>query len=254
MIFETGPYLCVGADPHPEVLEDWGLDESVSGLRNFTKMFLDSVPDSAKVIKPQVSLFESFGSKGFAVLEEFLAKLNEQGKYVIADAKRSDIGSSMAGYAKAWLSSDGPFMADAVTVSPYLGVGALSETFELALRNQKRVFVLVATSNPEARHIQSEGLALKVLQDLNEYNSECLGVVVGATVDTELYGIKQKLTQANYPVLAPGFGEQGASLGQASEIFEGFAKQVIANVSRSVLKGAPSELAKRIDRAVLEIR
>ena len=254
MIFESGPYLCVGADPHAEVLSDWGLDESVTGLREFTKIFLDAIPESVKVLKPQVSLFESFGSQGFAVLEDFLAKLNELDKYVIADAKRSDIGSSMAGYAKAWLSSDGPFLADAITVSPYLGVGALSETFELALRNQKRVFVLVATSNPEARQIQSDGTALKVVRELSEHNPEGLGVVVGATVNTELYGIKQELIQANYPVLAPGFGEQGASLSHASEIFAGFANKVIANVSRSVLKGNPLELAQRIVRAALEIR
>lgn len=254
MIFESGPYLCVGADPHAEVLSNWGLDDSVTGLRQFTKIFLDGIAESVKVIKPQISLFESFGSQGFAVLEDFLAKLNELEKYVIADAKRSDIGSSMAGYAKAWLASDAPFLADAITVSPYLGVGALNQTFELALSNQKRVFVLVATSNPEARQVQSDGTALKVIRELSEYNPEGLGVVVGATVDTEFYGIRQELTKANYPVLAPGFGEQGASLGKTSEIFGGFANKVIANVSRSVLKGEPSEFAQRIDRAALEIR
>ena len=74
---------------------------------------------------------------------------------VIADAKRGDIGSTMHGYAKAWITSDAPFLADAVTVSPYLGPESLRSFCSTATANQKGVFVLAATSNPEARASQS---------------------------------------------------------------------------------------------------
>jgi orotidine-5'-phosphate decarboxylase len=254
VIFDNGPYLCVGADPHVEILESWGLEDSIRGLEDFTAIFLASLPEQLKIVKPQVSLFERFGAQGFAVLEKFLIQLNEQSKYVIADAKRSDIGSSMAGYADAWLSVDAPFMADAVTVSPYMGVHTLVQTFEVARENNKRVFVLAATSNPEAREMQSAGIARTVIEELCEYDPVNLGVVVGATVDMEVVGIHQALLQTSFPILAPGFGEQGATLGRASEIYAGVADRVIANVSRSVLRGHYSRLEQKITAAISEIQ
>ncbi|MDK6572353.1 orotidine 5'-phosphate decarboxylase, partial [Escherichia coli] len=74
---------------------------------------------------PQVAFYERFGSAGFAVLEETLAALRESGTLVVADAKRGDIGSTMAGYAAAWLQPGSPLEADALTLTPYLGVGSL---------------------------------------------------------------------------------------------------------------------------------
>lgn len=253
MNFHQGPYLCIGADPHPEVLNQWELSDGPDGLRGFTKIFIDSLPESVRVIKPQISLFEKYGSKGFLILEEFLLSLKQMGKYVIADAKRSDIGSSMAGYTAAWLEQNSPFVADALTVSPYLGVDTFAEVIEIAEANQKRVFVLVATSNPEARKLQSSGLASSILDELSKYPSQALGVVVGATVDTEQYAIDQQLQQAEYPILAPGFGAQGINLGTASEIFPGISERVIANVSRSVLLGEKETLSTRFQNALEEL-
>ena len=253
MNFDKGPYLCVGADPHKDLLISYRLTHSLNGLRQFGNLFLDALPEEITIIKPQISLYESFGSKGFAELETFMSELKKMGKYVIADAKRSDIDSSMAGYTSAWLSQDAPFLADALTVSPYLGVDSFKDTFELALRQQKRVFVLVATSNPEARTLQAGGLAAKILKDMSKYDPNSLGAVVGATVDTSEYGISDQLAENQIPVLAPGFGAQGARLNQASEIFSGYSEKVIANVSRSVLAGDPRLLRKRMDEAIAEL-
>lgn len=253
MNFDSGPYLCVGADPHQELLIDYGMTHSVDGLRQFGEVFLDAIPEDIKIVKPQVSLYESFGSKGFRELETLMSELKTMGKYVIADVKRSDIGSSMAGYAHAWLSESAPFIADAITVSPYLGVETFKETFELALKNQKRVFVLVATSNPEARTLQADGVAAQVLRDLEQYDSGSIGVVVGATVDKTKYGIDELLADSELPILAPGFGAQGASLENASEIFSGSSERLIANVSRSVLSGDPGLLGTRMSKAIAEL-
>ncbi|HEY7796569.1 MAG TPA: orotidine-5'-phosphate decarboxylase [Microbacteriaceae bacterium] len=253
MNFDSGPYLCVGADPHRDLLLEYRLNHSVNGLRQFGYLFLDALPEEIKIVKPQVSLYESFGSKGFHELEILMSELKKMGKYVIADVKRSDIGSSMAGYTQAWLSDFAPFFADAITVSPYLGVDTFKETFELALKKQKRVFVLVATSNPEARTLQAGGLAAKVLKDIGKYDPGSIGVVVGATVDTAEYGISEPLSNSELPILAPGFGAQGASLSNASEIFAGSSERLIANVSRSVLSGDPRLLRKRMDEAVSEL-
>ena len=77
---------------------------------------------------------------------------------MIADAKRGDIGTTMDAYARAWLAPGSPLEADAMTVSPFLGVGALTGAFGFARKNAKGVFVLAATSNPQARTLQAAQL------------------------------------------------------------------------------------------------
>lgn len=147
--------LCVGIDPHPHLVEQWGLPHSADGLRTFSLTCVEAFADTAAAVKPQVAFFERFGSAGFAVLEETLAALREAGCLSIADAKRGDIGSTMAGYADAWMDPASPLRADAVTVSPYLGVGALQPVLEKSRETGAGFFVLAATSNPEAREVQN---------------------------------------------------------------------------------------------------
>jgi len=252
--FDKGPYLCVGADPHPEILSSWGLEASIEGLSEFNSLFIDSIPEGLKIVKPQVSLYESYGSRGMAELESLLSSLGELGIYSIADAKRSDIGSSMKGYAAGWLANDAPFLASALTVSPYLGVRALDETIEMAARNQKRVFVLVATSNPEAVELQQGGMSKSILEELASFDKDAVGVVIGATVDTTAYGLDHLLSDTQFPILAPGFGAQGAELSEASILFGLHSQNLIANVSRSVLTGSPEGLTGRIEAAMKELR
>ena len=246
--------MCVGADPHPEILSSWGLEYSIKGLSEFNRFFIDSIPEGLRIVKPQVSLYESFGSRGMAELEKLLISLKDLGIYSIADAKRSDIGSSMKGYASGWLAKDAPFLASALTVSPYLGVGSLSETMDLASRNKKRVFVLVATSNPEAVELQQGGVSKSILEELVAFDRDAVGVVIGATVDTTTYGLDQLLSDTQFPILAPGFGVQGAELSDASRLFALYSQTLIANVSRSVLAGSPEGLKDRIEAAMKELR
>jgi orotidine-5'-phosphate decarboxylase len=95
----------------------------------------------------------------------------------IGDAKRGDIGTTMAAYAQAWLTPGADFEVDAVTVSPYLGVGALRPALELAAEHNKGIFVLAATSNPEASHLQSsrgrsgDTVARQVFAELEVFHS-----------------------------------------------------------------------------------
>lgn len=248
-----GPNLCLGADPHPEILESWSIEDSLRGIRQFSETFLDCLNEDLRIVKPQVALYERFGSKGLAELERFMRQLGESGKYVIADAKRSDIGTSMAGYTSAWLSKDGPFLADALTVSPYLGVGALSETFRVAQINGKRVFVLVATSNSEAHALQSNGVASAVLKELAQEDDQVVGAVIGATVNLSEFGLSALLDKTNMPILAPGFGVQGGSLTKIEQIFGKSSNRVIANVSRSILLGPKQELRSRLQTSLGEL-
>ena len=97
---ERGP-LCVGIDPHPGLLQAWGLTASVSGLERFSMTVVEALAPTVAVLKPQSAFFESYGSAGIAVLERVLARTREAGALVLLDAKRGDIGSTMAAYAAA---------------------------------------------------------------------------------------------------------------------------------------------------------
>ena len=167
--------LCVGIDPHAALLEQWGLEDTVEGLRAFAETCVEAFAGHAAVVKPQVAFFERFGSAGFAVLEDTLAQLRASGTLVIADAKRGDIGSTMAGYAASWLSPGAPLEADALTVTPYLGVGSLDPAIDLAAQHGKGVFVMAANSNPEAVALQTgtidgKMLSQRMVDECAEYN------------------------------------------------------------------------------------
>ena len=145
---EHGP-VCVGIDPHASLLAQWGLDDDANGVREFSLRVVEALGGRAAAFKPQAAFFERHGSRGVAVLEEVIAACREVGTLCIVDAKRGDIGSTMAGYAEAFLSDQSPLAGDAVTLSPYLGVGSLTPALELAKATGRGVFVLALTSNPE---------------------------------------------------------------------------------------------------------
>lgn len=255
--------LCVGIDPHPELLESWGLRDDAAGLAEFSRICVAAFGGTAALVKPQVAFYERFGSAGFAVLEETIAALRTAGCLVVADAKRGDIGSTMAGYARAWLADGSPLLSDAVTVSPYLGVGALRPVLELAEETGRGVFVLAATSNPEAVELQSitgadgRTLAQRVVDELAGYNAAHgsqgragnLGVVVGATL-----GAPPSLAELNGPVLLPGVGAQGATAVDVDRVAAGVAGLAFPNISRAILTAGPevADLRKAVADAAVD--
>jgi orotidine-5'-phosphate decarboxylase len=260
---QYGP-LCVGIDPHEHLLRDWDLEVSAGGVREFGLRAVDAAAGRVGVVKPQVSFFERFGSAGYAALEEVMAAARAAGLLVIADAKRGDIGTTMDGYAAAWLRPGSPLEADAVTVSPYLGAGSLSDTFRFAVEYGKGVFVLAATSNPEGRVVQrsvphaGEGhatsVAGEVVATVSAWTRQAepdagltsIGFVIGATVDRNDLGLPGRFSPAA-PILAPGFGAQGAQPADLPRLFGADADAVIASESRSILSAGPGALAARID-------
>lgn len=253
--------LCVGIDPHEALLSAWGLSLDAEGLREFSLRCVEAFAGHVALIKPQVAFYERFGSAGFAVLEEVLAQLRESDSLVVADAKRGDIGSTMEGYALAWLDEKSPLCCDAVTLTPYLGVGSLAPAIELAGRENRGVFVMSANSNPEAEGFQSQVLdrsgvtvAQQMVDECAAYNVDKraesdseyayvghVGVVVGATVENP-----PTLDHLNAPVLMPGVGAQGATMDDVARIAGANDHLVFPNVSRSVLSSGPkvSDLRK----------
>jgi orotidine-5'-phosphate decarboxylase len=192
-----GP-LCVGIDPHPGLLAAWGLADDPRGLRAFTHIVIEAVGGRVAAVKPQSALFERHGSAGIAVLEELIGAARDAGTLVILDAKRGDIGSTMAAYADAYLRDGSPLAADALTVSPYLGFGSLAPAIEAASESGRGLFVLALTSNPEGAAVQhardADGIAVaaRIATQAAELNAReiaasgtslgSVGLVVGATI------------------------------------------------------------------------
>ncbi|MFJ6270206.1 orotidine-5'-phosphate decarboxylase [Pseudarthrobacter oxydans] len=249
-----GP-LCVGIDPHPALLKGWGLDDDAAGLRRFSLTVLEAVGSLAAAIKPQVALYERHGSAGMAVLEELLAEARDEKVLTIADAKRGDIGSTMAAYADAWLRDDSPLAADSVTLSPYLGFESLRPALDLAARTGRGVFVLALTSNPEGASVQHVGGADSVARRITQSaavenrryqgNLGSVGLVVGATVGSALTELDLDLAAVRGPVLAPGLGAQGATPADLRATFGAAYPQVLGTSSRDILSAGPEQRGLR---------
>jgi orotidine-5'-phosphate decarboxylase len=244
--------LCVGIDAHAALLTAWGLTDDVSGLARFTDVCVAAFAEHAAVIKPQSAFFERFGSAGIAVLERTITACRDAGALVLLDVKRGDIGSTMAAYAQAYLDPQSPLIADAITVNPYLGVGALQPAFDLAAGHGGGVFVLAATSNPEGVQIQharsADGsvVAQDVIDDIAARNAGAhplgaLGVVAGATIEAGVL----RFDALNGPILAPGVGAQGGSADSVRQVFGAALRNVLPSVSREVLRHGPDIAALR---------
>lgn len=244
--------LCVGIDPHPELLVAWGLPVDATGVSEFSRRAMEAFVDLVPAVKPQVAFFEEHGSAGLAVLEDVLGAIGEAGTLSIADAKRGDIGSTMAGYARAWLAEHSPLACDALTISPYLGVGALDAAFDTAASTGRGLFVLARTSNPEAGPLQGATgpagtVAQSVVDEVQARNAASwprtpgsFGVVVGATVTDP-----PRLDELSGPVLMPGVGEQGGTLADVERIAGTALPRTLVNVSRHVLRAGPDVDAMR---------
>ncbi len=252
----SGP-LCVGIDPHPELLAAWGLGVDARGLERFALSVVEALAGEVAVLKPQSAFFEVHGSAGIAVLERVLAGCREAGVLALLDAKRGDIGSTMAGYAAAYLSDGSPLAADAVTLSPYLGVAALAPALDLAAASCRAVFVLARTSNPDGAAVQTavhdgRSVAQAVVDAAAVRNAGFapmgpVGVVVGAT---QAHGLD--LSALGGPVLAPGLGAQGARPADLPVVFGSALPCVLPVAAREVLGRGPEPAALR--RAVRQLR
>ncbi len=247
---ERGP-LCAGIDPSQSLLAHWGLSDDGAGLHQFSMRCLEAFDGVVSVIKPQVAFFERHGSAGLAAFESLVAEARSAGFVVIADAKRSDIGTTMEAYAAAWLGPDSALAVDAVTAVAYLGIGALRPLFDLAAIHRRGVLVVVRSSNPEGRSLQRaltdegrgpsvEDMLLEEIAARNrggEVPAGTVGAVIGATLRPSAF----PLPDLGGIILAPGVGAQGAGAAEVASLFAGCPpNSVLASVSRSILAAGPN--------------
>ncbi|SEE07020.1 orotidine-5'-phosphate decarboxylase [Ruania alba] len=268
-----GP-LCVGIDPHTSLLARWGLPEDASGVREFSLRTVEALTGVVGVVKPQAAFFEQFGSAGVAALEETVAACRAAGLVCVVDAKRGDIGSTMAGYAQAFVGKDSALAGDAVTVTPYLGFGSLDPLIADARSTGRGVFVLALTSNPEGAQVQHArdrdgmSVAAQIAASAAAANADELaageplgsvGLVVGATVGSAPRDLGMDLAAVGGPMLAPGLGAQGAGITEIRSVFAGAERAVLPSSSREILSAGPdrenlADAARRVQAGLQDLR
>jgi orotidine-5'-phosphate decarboxylase len=251
-IARRGP-LCAGIDPSLDALEQWGLPDSASGAAEFSMRVYEAVRDDVSIIKPNVAFFEQFGAAGLSALEALLAAARHDGMLSLVDAKRGDIASTNAAYARAWLRADAPMATDAITVAPYLGLRALYPFFDAAEQEGRGVFVVARSSNAEGRDVQlattqrGQTLEAAVLDEMAT-RPGTVGAVIGL-----LAGYPPlELPESGF-YLAPGLGAQGATVADLAAQFGGMASTpVVANLSRALDRAGPD--ARSVQNAAVDAR
>ena len=251
---------CVGLD----TLFDYLPDEMKAGVTtfdgvaervfDFNKKLIDTLCDIIPSVKVQIAYYEMYGTAGMKAYEETLKYAAEKDLVVIADAKRNDIGSTAACYAKTFLGetkvndlSLKAFPSDYVTVNGYLGTDGIAPFVEECEKNEKGIFVLVKTSNPSGAEIQNMvlenglpmyeymgGLVEKWGEStIGKYGYSSVGAVVGATHPTEAARLRKVLPHTFF--LIPGYGAQGGNAEMLKSCFGANGLGGVVNNSRGIL-------------------
>ena len=248
-IIEKKNPSCVGIDPDYDKIPDCYKDKSLSKpqvIYNWACDVIDAVKDIVSVVKPQIAFYEMYGSEGIKVFENIINYAHDNNLVVVDDAKRNDIGNTAKAYAYAHLDNKGPFNADFLTVSPFLGSDSIEPFIEEARLNGKVIFVLVKTSNPSSTQISEavnnndtimNNLARLVNENgidiVGRYGYSPIGAVVGATFPDEAKELRQIMH--NNIFLVPGYGAQGGSAKDIINCFNDDGLGAIVSSSRGIL-------------------
>jgi orotidine-5'-phosphate decarboxylase len=243
-----GPLVC-GLDPSGDLLDGWQLGDTPDGLDRFADIVLDAVAGPVGLIKPQSAFFERHGWRGIRTLQRLVGSARDAGLLVILDIKRGDVGSTNDAYAQAYLGKGAPLAADAITVHPYLGLGAMGAFVSRAEEAGSCVLVVTRSSNPEGRGVQAamsrpgggtvEEELLREIGALNERLAPGRIGPVGAVIGPTHMDPQLDLAAANCLFLAPGVGAQGATPADVATVFAACPDRVMPSASRSLLSAGP---------------
>jgi orotidine-5'-phosphate decarboxylase len=238
-------FLCVGLDPDVDKLPKHLLEEE-DPIYEFNKAIVDATAEYCVAFKPNTAFYEAYGLSGIASMEKTIKyiKNNYPNHFLIADAKRGDIGNTSTMYAKAFFSR---LHCDAITVAPYMGEDSIKPFLQF---EGKWTIVLGLTSNEGSKDVQQlivngKPLFLNVMKRTAEWGSpDNLMFVVGATKADSLKAIRQELPEHFF--LVPGVGAQGGSLEEVCKY--GLNKDVglLINLSRQIIfAGNDEDFAKK---------
>lgn len=230
-------FLCVGLDPDLDKLPPHLL-ETEDPIFEFNKAIIDATKDLCVAYKPNTAFYECHGVKGWESLEKTINYIPKD-CFIIADAKRGDIGNTSSYYAKTFFET---LPCDAVTVAPYMGSDSVKPFLDF---EGKWVILLALTSNQGSLDFQfteSEGTKLyeKVLKKAQEWGTdEQLMFVVGATRAEEI--AKVRTLAPNNFFLVPGVGAQGGSLDEVVKYGANDECGLLVNSSRGIIYASRGE-------------
>jgi orotidine-5'-phosphate decarboxylase len=228
-------FLCVGLDPDVTKLPKHLIENEEDPIYEFNKSIIDATAPYCVAFKPNTAFFEAYGLSGIASLEKTLKyiKTNYPNHFLIADAKRGDIGNTSAMYAKAFFNR---LNADAITVAPYMGSDSVKPFLQF---ENKWAIVLGLTSNEgsadfQQQKINGKDFYLHVIETCAKWGTESnMMFVVGAT-KAQLFGEIRKIIP-NHFLLVPGVGAQGGNMQEVCKY--GLNKDIglLVNSSRAII-------------------
>ena len=229
-------FLCVGLDTDVDKIPEHLFDETEDAIFEFNKAIIDATADLCVAYKPNLAFYESLGLEGWDVLERTVdyIRSTHPDQFIIADAKRGDIGNTSAMYARTFF---GNMEFDSVTVAPYMGEDSVTPflTYE-----GKWVTLLALTSNKGAfdfqpmRDVEGEFLFEKVLKTSLKWGTdENMMYVVGATKAEMLKDIRTIVPE--HFLLVPGVGAQGGSLQEVAKFGLNTTCGLLVNSSRQII-------------------
>ena len=242
---------------------DTTIEGMCKAMLEYSKALIDATYDIIPSVKLQSAYFEMYGVEGIKLYKEMIDYCKEKQMVVMADVKRGDIGSTSAGYSRAYLGKniinekeEPIFDVDFATVNPYMGSDCVMPFVEDCKKYDKGIFVLVKTSNKSSGEIQDvkaedgEEIYKKVAKLVNTWGNDLIGengyssvsAVVGATYPKQLQELREIMPHSYF--LIPGYGAQG---GKAEDIALGFDENGlggIVNATRSLMCAYKSDLWK----------
>ncbi|MCD8289944.1 MAG: orotidine-5'-phosphate decarboxylase [Prevotella sp.] len=240
-IFNKQSFLCVGLDTDIKKIPEHLLKEE-DPIFTFNKAIIDATAPYCVAYKPNLAFYESLGTKGMIAFEKTIKYLKENfpDHFIIADAKRGDIGNTSTMYARTFFEA---YDLDALTVAPYMGEDSVSPFLKY---EGKWVILLALTSNKGSQDFQlttdveGERLFEKVIRKSQEWgNDNNMMYVVGATQGEMFKDIRK--VAPNHFLLVPGVGAQGGSLQEVCKY--GMIKDcgLIVNSSRGIIYASNKE-------------
>lgn len=233
LIQSRASYLCIGLDTDAEKIPAFLRDQFPDPLWEFNRRIIDATRPYCVAYKPNLAFYEALGTAGWELLEKTVRYIGPD-HFIIADAKRGDIGNTSRLYAKAFFEQ---LPCDAVTVAPYMGQDSVTPFLGFP---GKWVILLALTSNPGSADfqfaLQQEGIPLyrKVARQAMQWASpDELMFVVGATHPEDLRQLRQEAP--DYFFLVPGVGAQGGDLNAISQAGLHAGGGLLVNASRSIL-------------------
>lgn len=234
-------FLCVGLDPDTEKIPKFLLDNEEDPIYEFNRQIIDATAPYCVAFKPNTAFYEAYGLSGIASLEKTLRYINANypDHFIIADAKRGDIGNTSAMYARAFFKR---LDADAITVAPYMGSDSVKPFLQF---ENKWTIVLGLTSNEgsadfQQMKIEGRELFLNVIERCAQWGTPTnMMFVVGATKAKMLAEIRKIIP--DHFLLIPGVGAQGGNLDEVCKY--GLNKDIglLVNASRSIIYASKGE-------------